>query len=51
MCIRDRAVVPSWEAYETDRTVITLDPGMAFGTGTHETMLFSYYAFDYTLVC
>ena len=31
------AVVPSWEAYETDRTVITLDPGMAFGTGTHET--------------
>ena len=31
------AVVPSWEAYETDRTVITLDQGMAFGTGTHET--------------
>ena len=31
------AVVPSWEAYETDRAVITLDPGMAFGTGTHET--------------
>lgn len=31
------AVVPSWETYETDRTVITLDPGMAFGTGTHET--------------
>ncbi len=31
------AVVPSWETYETDRAVITLDPGMAFGTGTHET--------------
>ena len=31
------AVVPSWEAYETNRAVITLDPGMAFGTGTHET--------------
>lgn len=31
------AVVPSWEEYETDRAVITLDPGMAFGTGTHET--------------
>ena len=31
------AVVPSWESYETDRAVITLDPGMAFGTGTHET--------------
>lgn len=30
-------MVPSWEAYETDRAVITLDPGMAFGTGTHET--------------
>lgn len=31
------AIVPSWEDYATDRTVITLDPGMAFGTGTHET--------------
>ena len=31
------AIVPGWEQYETDRTVITLDPGMAFGTGTHET--------------
>ena len=31
------AVVPSWEEYETDRTVMRLDPGMAFGTGTHET--------------
>lgn len=31
------AVVPSWENYPTHRTVITLDPGMAFGTGTHET--------------
>ena len=29
------AVVPGWEAYETNRAVITLDPGMAFGTGTH----------------
>ncbi len=34
---RRLAVVPSWEQYETDRAVITLDPGMAFGTGTHET--------------
>ncbi|MFR7451634.1 MAG: 50S ribosomal protein L11 methyltransferase [Gemmiger sp.] len=31
------AIVPGWEEYETDRTVITMDPGMAFGTGTHET--------------
>ena len=31
------AIVPSWEEYPTDRIVIRLDPGMAFGTGTHET--------------
>ena len=31
------AIVPGWEDYETDRIVITMDPGMAFGTGTHET--------------
>ncbi len=31
------AVCPSWEEYETDRKVLKLDPGMAFGTGTHET--------------
>ncbi len=32
-------VVPSWEEYEAeaDECVIRLDPGMAFGTGTHET--------------
>ena len=32
-------VRPSWEAYERlpDDLVIDLDPGMAFGTGTHET--------------
>ena len=31
------AIVPGWEQYDTDRTSITMDPGMAFGTGTHET--------------
>ena len=31
------AVVPSWEEHPTDRVVLKLDPGMAFGTGTHET--------------
>ena len=31
------AVVPGWEHYDTDRITITMDPGMAFGTGTHET--------------
>lgn len=40
------AVVPSWEAYETDRAVIALDPGMAFGTGTHETTALCLEALD-----
>ena len=33
-------VVPSWiekEPAEPEEIRITLDPGMAFGTGTHET--------------
>jgi ribosomal protein L11 methyltransferase len=34
---RQLVVVPSWEAYApaADQLVIHLDPGMAFGTGTH----------------
>ncbi|HEY5924189.1 MAG TPA: 50S ribosomal protein L11 methyltransferase [Kofleriaceae bacterium] len=34
---RQFVVVPSWEAYqaEPEDVVIDLDPGMAFGTGTH----------------
>ena len=38
--IGDRlAVVPSWEEYENkgNRTVLSIDPGAAFGTGTHAT--------------
>ncbi len=38
--IGDRlAVVPSWEEYENKdgRTVLSIDPGAAFGTGTHAT--------------
>lgn len=38
--ISDHIVIkPSWEAYSAGdgETVIELDPGMAFGTGTHET--------------
>lgn len=31
------AIVPSWEEYEGQRVALRLDPGMAFGTGTHET--------------
>ena len=33
------AVVPSWESYDNkdNRTVLSIDPGAAFGTGTHAT--------------
>ena len=38
MDIGDRlAIVPGWEDHQTDRIKIIMDPGMAFGTGTHET--------------
>ena len=32
-------IAPTWEQYETasDEQVIMMDPGMAFGTGHHET--------------
>jgi len=32
-------IVPAWERYEAapDEIVVRMDPGMAFGTGTHET--------------
>ena len=31
------AIVPGWEDYRTDRIRIVMDPGMAFGSGTHHT--------------
>ena len=31
------AIVPVWENYQGDKTVVKIDPGMAFGTGEHET--------------
>lgn len=40
--IGERIVIkPSWEEYESedDDIIIELDPGMAFGTGTHETTI------------
>ncbi|OEH86143.1 ribosomal protein L11 methyltransferase [Desulfuribacillus stibiiarsenatis] len=40
VAITDRiTITPSWESYEKreDELVIELDPGMAFGTGTHPT--------------
>ena len=32
-------IVPAWEKYEAkeNEVVVSIDPGMAFGTGTHET--------------
>lgn len=32
-------IVPAWEKYQAqqDEIIVTMDPGMAFGTGTHET--------------
>lgn len=30
------AIVPEWEEYKSDRKIIKINPGMAFGTGTHE---------------
>ena len=35
------AVVPSWQQYDTDRVKLILDPGLAFGTGGHETTAFA----------
>lgn len=45
---RRLAVVPSWESYENTqhRAVMSLDPGMAFGTGTHETTWLCLEALD-----
>ncbi|WP_035050827.1 50S ribosomal protein L11 methyltransferase [Carnobacterium pleistocenium] len=42
-------VVPSWEEYELqhpDERVIRLDPGLAFGTGTHPTTMLSLQALE-----
>ncbi|MGM0294202.1 50S ribosomal protein L11 methyltransferase [Enterococcus sp. AZ062] len=45
-------VVPSWESYQTNdplEKIITLDPGMAFGTGTHPTTSLTLQALESTL--
>ena len=43
---RRLAVVPSWQEYETDRVKLVLDPGLAFGTGGHETTSLCLEALD-----
>jgi len=41
------AICPSWESIdEPGRAVLRLDPGMAFGTGTHETTALCLVALD-----
>lgn len=42
-------IVPTWENYENDdqeELIIELDPGMAFGTGTHPTTVLSIQALE-----
>lgn len=45
-------IVPSWQAYDynnDDDLVITINPGMAFGTGTHPTTVLSLQALEETV--
>ncbi|MBE4908035.1 50S ribosomal protein L11 methyltransferase [Bacillus luteolus] len=45
-------IVPTWEDYEpvsTDELIIELDPGMAFGTGTHPTTVLCIQALERTV--
>mgnify|MGYP001090611130 CR=1 FL=1 len=45
-------IVPTWEEYEpmqSDELIIELDPGMAFGTGTHPTTVMSIQALEKTV--
>ncbi|HLR64509.1 MAG TPA: 50S ribosomal protein L11 methyltransferase [Pseudogracilibacillus sp.] len=42
-------IVPSWETYKKthkDEAILTIDPGMAFGTGTHPTTVLSIRALE-----
>ncbi|QDP40655.1 50S ribosomal protein L11 methyltransferase [Radiobacillus deserti] len=42
-------IIPTWEEYEpvsSDEIIIELDPGMAFGTGTHPTTVLSVQALE-----
>ena len=47
----DLTIVPSWTDYESTagEKIIKLDPGMAFGTGTHPTTKMSLFALEQVL--
>lgn len=47
----DLTIVPSWTDYQPSQgeKIIKLDPGMAFGTGTHPTTKMSLYALEQVL--
>lgn len=47
----DLTIVPSWTDYEATagEKIIRLDPGMAFGTGTHPTTKLSLFALEQVL--
>ena len=47
----DLTIVPSWTDYEagSGENIIKLDPGMAFGTGTHPTTKMSLFALEQVL--
>ena len=45
-------IVPDWEEYEpqhSDERIIKLDPGLAFGTGTHPTTILSLQSLEYSI--
>ncbi len=45
-------IVPTWEDYtpvSSDEVIIELDPGMAFGTGTHPTTVMCIQALERTV--
>jgi len=50
---RHLAIVPEWEEYKPvfkDQKLIKLDPGLAFGTGSHETTQLALMGLEQTLI-
>ena len=50
---RHLAIVPEWEEYQPafkDQNIIKLDPGLAFGTGSHKTTQLALLGLEQTLI-